>query len=300
MVLAIKKIFSSTVWKNTYDVLKKKKIVAYWWRGKENKNWGDKINPLLISWLSGKDVVHVNDIINFRFIPVHTCIGSVIEHLRFKGVHIWGTGIISETSSIRIKPEKIHAVRGPSSLARLMSEGFHCPEIYGDPALLLPKFYAPNVEKTIELGIIPHFKDKENSDIKRLQKEGGVIIDIFGGETEFIDNVCRCKRVVSSSLHGLIVADAYGIPSKWIKVSGKIFGGDFKYGDYYRSIGVKNEGPLIIKRSTTVNDLSQGCWEKEMRIDLDQLLHSCPFYENYQIDEIVVPRKTPDLEVYPY
>lgn len=85
-------------------------------------------------------------------------------------------------------------------------------------------------------------------------------------------------RVVSSSLHGLIVADAYGIPSKWIKVSDKIYGDDFKYGDYYQSIGVKEEKPLIVNEQISTVDLMNTCWKKEMNIDLEGLLESCPFY----------------------
>jgi pyruvyltransferase len=138
------------------------------------------------------------------------------------------------------------------------------------------------VKKTIELGIIPHFVDKENDAILRLEKEGVKIIDIFAGETEFLDQVNRCEHVVSSSLHGLIVADAYGIPSKWIKISDKVFGDDFKYSDYYKSLEVFGEKPFIVENSVTASDLINSCWKKEMKIDLDLLMDSCPYYENGQ------------------
>lgn len=273
-------IFSMSVWTNTFKAVKGEIIVLYWWRGKDNKNWGDKINPWIISRLSGKDVVHVHDIINFRFIKVYSCIGSIVEHLGYKGVHIWGSGIISGTSALKIRPQKIHAVRGPATRDRLISEGFDCPEVFGDPALLLPRLYMPEVEQTVELGIIPHFvdKDKDNDNVKRLMKEkNSMVIDIYGGETELIDNVCRCKRIVSSSLHGLIVADAYEIPSKWVKFSDKVYGNDFKFSDYYRSIGVCDESPVIINEKTKNSDLINACWKKEMDIDLNELSKSSPF-----------------------
>lgn len=96
-------LFSRRVWSYTIKAVKGEVIVAYWWRGKDNKNWGDKINPWIISRLSGKKVIHVDDIINFRFINVYSCIGSIVEHLRYRGIHIWGARIISETSKFKHK-----------------------------------------------------------------------------------------------------------------------------------------------------------------------------------------------------
>ena len=279
----VKKLLSIAVWQNTYDVLSGHKLTAYWWKGNNNENWGDKINPWLMQRLSGKEIVHVDDIINFWFINVYTCIGSVVEHLRYSGVHIWGPGIISQDSALKIKPKRIHAVRGPLTRSRFKKKGFNCPEVYGDPALLLPKFYTPDVVKTTQLGIIPHYVDKGNENVLRILHAGDVmVIDIYGGETEFIDQVNRCKHIVSSSLHGLIVADAYGIPSKWIKLSDNVYGDDFKYGDYYQSIGVIDEKPIVIESKITASDLINACWKKEMGIDLNRLIDSCPYYKNEQ------------------
>ena len=193
-----------------------------------------------------------------------------------------GTGNDFGTSTLKISPKNIHGVRGPSTRNRLAEKGFQCPEVYGDPALLMPRFYTPVMKKTVELGIIPHFVDKENEAILRLEKEGIKIIDIFAGETEFIDHVNSCKHIVSSSLHGLIVADAYGIPSKWIKLSDNVYGDDFKYGDYYQSIGVIDEKPIVIESKITASDLINACWKKEMGIDLNRLIDSCPYYKNEQ------------------
>ena len=59
--------------------------------------------------------------------------------------------------------------------------------------------------------------------------------------------ICSCEKILSSSLHGLIVSDAYQIPNCWIELTGKISGGHFKYYDYASSVNRKFVAPLIIR-----------------------------------------------------
>lgn len=54
-----------------------------------------------------------------------------------------------------------------------------------------------------------------------------------------IDQIVQSKLIISSSLHGVILADAYGVPSVWYRGLGKDI--DFKYLDYYASTGRKPE-----------------------------------------------------------
>jgi pyruvyltransferase len=265
-------------WINTWPAITGSKIVACWWRGEDNRNWGDKINPVLIKFLAKKDVLHVDDVFNYRWVDVHSCIGSMFHDLPHKSVHVWGTGVISEDLPISRPLKAIHAVRGPRTRERLAKEGIAAPAVYGDPALLLPRFYNPDVTPTEELGIIPHYEDRQDSNVLRFREQGAFVIDIFGDELQFVDQVKRCKRVVSSSLHGLIVADAYGIASKWISLSDRVYGGGFKFQDYYLSIGLEGESPLCVDATTRLEELSAHCSRKTLDIDLDALLDSCPFY----------------------
>jgi len=271
------KLFTQKTWINTYNVFMGKKLLVYWWREENNKNWGDKINKYIIETISHKKVVHPDDVFDIPFLKTYSCVGSVIELLDYKNVAIWGSGIIRDDSSIKLHSEEIYAVRGPLTRERLIDAGYECPEVYGDPALLMPKFYKPNVCEKFKLGIIPHYVDKENEIVNILLNEDVCLIDIFSDELDLIDQVNRCENIVSSSLHGLIVADAYGIPSKWVKISDDIVGDGFKFHDYYQSIGVMSEKPLELNKYTNVNELIDSCWQKKMRIDLDKLLHNCPF-----------------------
>ena len=89
-------------------------------------------------------------------------IGSILDR-GTKSSIIWGAGLISEDSEPIEIPKKIYAVRGPKTREKLLKSGIDCPEIYGDPALLLPKIYNPKIEKKYELGVIPHYIDKNNN-----------------------------------------------------------------------------------------------------------------------------------------
>lgn len=278
LLFKLKKCFSLKKWKNTISVISGESILAYWWKGSGERNWGDKINPWLINKLSGKDVLHTDDVINLPVINTYVCSGSILHQFRFNKLQIWGTGIISNTATIKFWNASVYAVRGPLTRQKLIENGIECPKIYGDPTFLLPQIYEADVEKNYELGLIPHYKDKKEKTIGRLNAEGVRIIDIFSDETEFIDEVNRCKCILSSSLHGLIIADAYGLKSKWIKLSDNLYGDDFKFKDYYYSIGVKNESPLVITSTTSKDDLMAECWKKKMDIDPQELLNACPFY----------------------
>ncbi len=118
-------------------------------------------------------------------------------------------------------------VRGP--LTRLQINGV-IPEIYGDPALLLPLMYNPEVEQTEEVGYIPHYIDKP------LFKD---CIDIEQDWKSFVREIKKYKKIVSSTLHGIVIAEAYGIPVKWVGSYNRIEGNQFKYQDYFLGTGRK-------------------------------------------------------------
>ncbi|WP_169748922.1 polysaccharide pyruvyl transferase family protein [Gynuella sunshinyii] len=204
-------------------------------------------------------------------------IGSILQHAN-SHTQVWGSGLISEHSKLKESPRHIHAVRGPLTRAALKLQGIACPEIYGDPALLLPRFFPNEQKKRYKLGIIPHndhagfpFPPQltENDDIK--------IISLRDGFKNVLETIQRCENIVSSSLHGLIVADAYNIPSRRLVFNGKLYGGDFKFSDYYRSIKMPDEIPVFIDSDSTIDSLVNACTLKDMNIDLELLEQVCPF-----------------------
>jgi pyruvyltransferase len=87
----------------------------------------------------------------------------------------------------------------------------------------------------------------------------------------------ECEKIISSSLHGLIISDAYGIPNARVNVSNKLFGGDFKFIDYYKSVDRGNDFGLQLEMSTTFNEIQNLHFNDQINIDLDTLLESAPW-----------------------
>jgi pyruvyltransferase len=206
---------------------------AFYWTARPN--WGDMLSPILLAhfartevlWSPAKDA----DII---------CVGSILEALppAWSGIVV-GSGKLKEASDIDLSQAKVLALRGP-----LSAKGFKGDYVLGDPGLLAADLV--RVDKTYELGIIPHWSDTALEDRYEFKGFNPRIIRASGDPIEVVKEIGRCKRVVSSSLHGVIVADAFGIPRR-IEMA-KIFareGGDFKFRDHNGAVGVKHEIGLM-------------------------------------------------------
>jgi len=254
---------------------KNKKVFLYWFN--LTQNFGDTINPIFIEHLSGKKVQRVDP----KRSPIEhiIAIGSVMEHCSSKSV-IWGSGFISATSELTTFPNKVLAVRGPKSRQRLLEYGITCPEVYGDPILLLPKIYTPKTDKKYKYGFVPHFSDKNEPWLKSNieDNENILIIDLQKDNVfEVIDEIASCERIVSSSLHGIITADAYEIPSVWIEFSDKVIGKGFKFLDYFESVGRKDTEAYRVEPTSTLEDIEALFYDYSISIDLDLLLEAAPF-----------------------
>ena len=235
---------------------KDKLLLNVWMELRNNKvkhrNLGDELNYYIVKTLTNKSLFNLpcilcNTRVNYLFI------GSIIETHTNKYSIIWGSGAMyGGERKLSEKPKKVLAVRGPLTRKYLLSQGIDCPEVYGDPALLLPEIYCPKVSKKYKLGVIPHYIDIESEYLLELKNDPQVKLINLGRYDDWhkvIDEIYECDFIVSSSLHGLIISDAYRIPNIWIKLSNKINGGSFKYHDYFMSVGRDLMEPLEIDHS---------------------------------------------------
>lgn len=234
------------------------------------------MNDNLIRHIMGKILPTVNHTFkNPNSNPILIMIGSILQWAD-RNTIVWGPGFISAKSGIRRQPKKICAVRGPLSRNRLLKMGFSCPDVYGDPALLYPRFYRPSTKKLYKLGIVAHYIDRHSPLMKNLKAKGVLDIHVKSDVDKIVGQICSCERIASSSLHGLVVADAYGIPSTWIKITNKVLGLGFKFRDYFASVGRTETEPLVISPGVGISDILNSFNPYEIKIDLEKLWECCP------------------------
>lgn len=266
------------------------KIRLFWWnerkiQHKAKENYGDMLGKYLVEKISRKQVEFAwpkKRSYKDLFSPIYVTVGSILAHVNKKCI-VWGSGIINKTQPV--KKATFLAVRGPQTRKFLMNKGYQVPEIYGDPAILLPDFYTPEIPKAYKLGVIPHYNDYEAA--KKLLEgvRGIIVIDFMTNDVEKTTcEILACERIVSSSLHGLIVSHAYRIPAVWQKFSDKVFGDDIKYQDYMESVQLSFYKPEIRKKPYTFSEL-ENLFEiypnlpdfQIMEVLKEGLLKTCPF-----------------------
>jgi O-antigen/teichoic acid export membrane protein len=248
------------------------------------KNWGDDVSTTIVNLINPKLITIPRKYLFYNNHKTdYLCIGSIITWLITPQSTVWGSGVKSSEDEIRynnknVRPYKVLAVRGPLTREYLLARGIECPEIYGDPALLFPRYYTPKFEKKYKYGIIPHFRDKNNAQVKHLAekiKEFHLIDvqDVCNWQT-FIDEITSCEFIFSSSLHGIIVSDAYSIPNCWVEFGEKK---RFPFRDYFLSVGKNIDNPVTFE-NFSINDVTvlRDSWQPPI-IDLDKLMSVCPF-----------------------
>jgi len=242
-------------------------------------NWGDALNPVLVQNLAGIEPVWAGEIVNIAKRPIYYVIGSGLGNLRRPSCEVWGSGFIRYTAKVLRAPQAIHAVRGPLSRGKYLSAGIACPETYGDPALLWPRFYSPPKPRArTRVGLIPHIKDVNEPWLHELRSEPSVkVIDICGGIEKVVNDVTSCDVILSSTLHGLIVADAYGVPSTWVRFQDELPDRWFKYRDYMLSVGRPERSPFHLEGFQSVARAAELAFHGELDIDLERLWDACPF-----------------------
>lgn len=244
-------------------------------------NWGDDINYWFLQEISTTKIISYDWSLRTRLTnrPYVMGIGSILTMFNINNSIIWGSGILLPNKPFRGRPKEVRAVRGPLTRQKLIDAGIDCPEIYGDPAMLLPLYYQPKVKKKYRLGVIQQFKRVNNQLLDSIRHDPDVLVIRIGqykSWLDIVDEVCMCETIISSSLHGLIISEAYNIPNVWTFIDGDNPEDFFKYHDFFLSLG-KDREPLCIYKPITreLIELYMEKWSPS-EFDLNPLLNSCP------------------------
>ena len=258
------------------------------------KNFGDALTTPLVEFLSEKKVLPSKNISRFLFnlfqFDNYAVIGSILQWSKKNSI-VWGAGFISPTKTF-YKPKEVLAVRGPLSRKIFLENAIDCPEVYGDPALILPLIYYPKIEKKYKYGIIPHYYDFNHEWVNSMKNQKDVLVIDLMVYTDYqlvVNQILSCEKILSTSLHGVIVSDAYKVPNIHISISDKVMGSEFKFEDYYQSVGKKGE--------ITVNpiglDLDSLYFSSStIKINLEKLINACPFITSKKREYLVNKLKT--------
>ena len=222
--------------------MNKKILSIYWCTMPRPGNFGDILSPLILGHY-GYDVKH-SDLVGADYI----CVGSIAKLATDKHT-VLGSGIMSSYNKINPNANW-RWVRGPITRDIVVSQGGNCPEILGDPAMLLPRIINPKETKDHKIGIIPHYVDYEY--VKETYPSYKTINLLDADLDNVVKQITDCEKIISSSLHGIIAAHAYGIPAAWAKFSDKLAGDDTKFFDHHTSVNLPCELSTVENPKYTV------------------------------------------------
>lgn len=222
-------------------------------------NMGDLLNRDIIKKCFGYDVVR-NTYLTGEISGIGSGLGNyTYEDVAWKNVlkaltaplypqvYIWGTGFIcyrEQDTKFYKKNTTICAVRGELSKSRVEKLVGHKLDVPMADAGILASYLLDQVpSKKYDVGIIAHYKEQNSPVFGELLQRfpNSIFVDVRQSPYEVTCRIAECKTVISSSLHGLIIADSLGIPNRHIVVSDNLLGDGFKFDDYYSAYGLRHE-----------------------------------------------------------
>lgn len=209
-------------------------------------NLGDRMGFLLADSILGsgkykrQGIRHKNEVTDSTV----GIVGSLIAALCDSPATVVGGGLINgnrRTYSSEFKPV---GVRGFLTQAVIERDSGLRPTVIGDPGLLLPRLVPLPLRRKKPLGFIVHDVDRE-AWREKFPDHQDCLIDNYATENEFVEQLSAYEVVASTSLHGCVFSHAYGVPVAPFVLTDQVFGGDFKFRDYYSAFGIDITRPEL-------------------------------------------------------
>ncbi|MET0339526.1 MAG: polysaccharide pyruvyl transferase family protein [Polyangiales bacterium] len=193
-------------------------------------NFGDHLARVVVAQLLATHQRTLDDETRTRARML--AIGSIL-HFAQDGDVVWGSGVNGKMPEETFTARRldVRAVRGPLTAAFLRRRGIEAPSVFGDPALLLPHLLGGRFRATrsVPYVFVPNFHDLP------LVAHEPHVVSPLDGWNRVVARILDARLVLASSLHGLIIAEAFGIPARWVRLSETEH--PFKYQDYYLGTG---------------------------------------------------------------
>jgi len=195
-------------------------------------NFGDLLNKWFIEKLFDVEVEWCSPECQRR--KQHLlAIGSILDFANSNSV-VWGTGLLETGALPKERPTYIAGLRGALSAHALKNAGLLIPDALGDPGLVVSRLYGKQVQKTYEVGVVPHYVDQKHPAVQDAARHSDtLVINVMRSPELVCSQILSCAAIASSSLHGIMAADSFQVPNVWIKLTDQIEGGGFKFRDHF-------------------------------------------------------------------
>ena len=192
-----------------------KTINAYWWRPRSGPhNFGDELGAIILRKLGYK-------VKRVAFSKADVLLtGTMLDPAEIKNPNATIIGTGSGHTHKSDHSFRILAVRG-----KLTAKNLRAGKVpLGDLGLLASRIWVKQPAK-YNIGVVRHYVDHDKYPF------ADIIIDATEPAEEVIKKISSCRVILSSSLHGIIVADSYGIPNMRI-ARDDVITGDWKWMDH--------------------------------------------------------------------
>jgi hypothetical protein len=245
-------------------------------------NLGDMMSFHVIDFLIREmnlniNIIPINQKTPLEFVDgvVICLIGSIINHIpklkKFKEVYVIGCGNINGDKIKSFPNIKVIGVRGPDTKLSLIEN--KDVKVISDPGLLISEVFKCENLPTKKIGYIIHSVDRETF-FNNYPELFPFLIDNYKSPEKFVNQLHEYEYIISSSLHGIIFSHSYGKKVLPIKITDKIIGGDYKFKDYFNSLGIQ------------IGSRFSFSFKKEDENELLKIFEQRLFPEKYLIEKV--------------
>lgn len=191
-----------------------KQINAYWWRPRTGPhNFGDELGAIILRHYGYK-------VKRVAFAKAdYLLTGTLLDPAESKNPTATVIGSGSGYTHDAKHQFNVLAVRG-----KLTADCLGVDVPLGDLGLLASRIWTKEPAR-YNIGVVRHYVDQDEYPF------ADIVIDSSEPVEEVIKKISSCRVIMSSSLHGIIVADSYGIPNMRI-ARDDVITGDWKWLDH--------------------------------------------------------------------